>query len=127
MNHDEYGTKPVKLNNINKATHAEEMAIDKFYLKKAKKIINVSLIVIRITPSSTPVKYELRNSKPCIVCMHKVSHTEQFGYRINNIYFSDDNGNILRYKLRDIIKEEAHISKFYRLTGATIPGYAIND
>lgn len=126
MNHDEYGTKPVKFGDMNKATHAEEMAIDKCYLKKAKKIINVSLIVIRITPSSTPSKYQLRNSKPCVICMHKIANTEYSGYRITTIYFSDDNGNILRYKLRDIIKEKGHVSKFYRLTGATIPGY-IND
>lgn len=126
MNHYEYEAKPSKnhrnkLSYVDKAIHAEEMAIDKIHFKKARKIINVSIIVIRITLSSTIDCYHLANSRPCIACMHKINNTTPLGFRINNVYFSDNNGNILRYKLRDIIKEKQHVSKFYRIVN--IPKY----
>ena len=109
-------SKHTKLTNADKATHAEEMALDKIYLKKTKKIINVSIIVIRITPSSTATNYKLANSRPCLMCMHKIKNTTSSGYRVTNVYFSDNNGQILKYKLRDLVKEKQHISKFYRFT-----------
>lgn len=113
------------LTHADKSTHAEEMALDKVYLKKTSKIINVSIIVIRITPSSTPDHYTLTNSRPCIMCMHKIKNTVPFGYRVTNVYFSNNNGDIVKYKLRDIIKEKQHLTKFHKIS--QLPKNLINE
>ena len=100
----------------NKATHAEEMALDKIVKPKSRKIIDVSLLVIRISCGSTCSKYKLCNSRPCAACMYKIKNSVQSGYRVSKIYFSNDNGDIVCYKIRDIIAEKQFVSKYYRLT-----------
>lgn len=104
--------KPVK--NSIRSTHAEEMAIDKLKKNTSRKIINLSLIVIRISPGSVPGDYTLGNSRPCAACMYKIKNSLKLGYRINKVYYSDDIGDILCYKLRDILNEKQHVSSFYR-------------
>lgn len=107
-----------------KSIHAEEMAISKIK-RNTKKPINVSLMVIRISYNSTIDSYSLANSRPCISCMYKIKNTMSIGYHINKIYFSDENGNIVCYKVRDIINEKHHISKYYRAT--SIPKVIIKE
>ncbi len=102
-----------------KSTHAEEMAIEKIKKNRKKKLTNVSLIVIRISYGSTPDFYNLTNSRPCVACISKINNIRRIGYKISKIYFSNENGDIVCYKLRDIIKEKQHLSKYYRT--ATIP------
>lgn len=89
-----------------KSTHAEEMALDKIVKNKTKKIIDVSLLVIRISARSTCGSYKLCNSRPCAACMYKMSNSVENGYRVSKVYFSDDNGDIVCYKLRDILLEK---------------------
>lgn len=92
------------------------MAINKIQQSriKTRKIIDVSLLVIRITKSSNVNSYTLTNSRPCIACMSKIQNSIKYGYRISKIYFSNENGDIVFYKLKDIIMEKPFISKFYR-------------
>ncbi|AVL93630.1 putative cytidine deaminase [Megavirus vitis] len=104
------------LSYADKSTHAEEMALDKLKKNRSKRIIDVSLIVIRITPSSTPDSYKLANSRPCIGCIHKIKNSFNYGVRINKIYFSNENGEIICYKLRDILSEKQHLSKYHRMS-----------
>ncbi|BCS82940.1 cytidine deaminase [Cotonvirus japonicus] len=92
------------------------MALDKIKKPKSKKILKVSLLVVRITPSSTPDSYTLINSRPCIACMHKIKNSAEHGIKINKIYFSNELGEVICYKLRDILNEKQHISKYYRMT-----------
>ncbi|AGF85529.1 hypothetical protein QJ854_gp253 [Moumouvirus goulette] len=92
------------------------MALDKLRKNKNKKVMNVSLLVIRITPSSTRETYSLTNSRPCIGCMYKIKNSFNYGVRINKIYFSNGNGDIVCYKLRDIIQEKQHLSKYHRMS-----------
>lgn len=92
------------------------MALDKIVKPRTRKIIDVSLLVIRISCGSTCNKYKLCNSRPCAACMYKIKNSIQTGYRVTKIYFSDDNGDIVCYKFKDIIIEKQFVSKFYRLT-----------
>ncbi|XWV26641.1 putative cytidine deaminase [Tupanvirus soda lake] len=108
-----------KLSYTEKSTHAEEMAIDKLKKNKKRKLISVSLLVIRISYGSTVDVYNLSNSRPCVACMSKIKNLTNFGYKVTKVYFSNENGDIVCYKLRDILKEKQYLSKFYRVS--TIP------
>ena len=99
-----------------KAIHAEEMAIDKIKKNNKKKLINVSLMVIRISPSSTSNDFHLSNSRPCAICMLKIKNMVHFGYKISKVYFSNSNGQIVCYKLKNLIQEKQYLSKYYRTT-----------
>ena len=39
---------------------------------------------------------------------------EKKGYRIRNIYYSDDKGNIVKSNFKKLENEELHFSRFYR-------------
>ena len=39
---------------------------------------------------------------------------EKKGYKIQNIYYSDSDGNIVKTKLFNLINEEQHYSRYYR-------------
>lgn len=97
-----------------RSTHAEEMAIDKIQKNKGRKLIDISLLVIRITPTSTPDSYKLVNSRPCAACVYRIKNMASHGYKISKLYFSNENGDIVCYKLRDIIKEKQFLSRYYR-------------
>ena len=98
--------------------HSEEMAIDKLPKNNSKKIIKVSLCVIRITKASTAHDYTICNSKPCIKCMSLIKNAAlKKGYKINKIYFSNENNEIVCYKLKDLLKEDMHIPKLYQTYG----------
>jgi hypothetical protein len=110
-----YGAKYVdKKPFVPMSVHAEVMAMDKIRQNKSKKIIDVSLLVIRITKKSVATSYQLSNSRPCICCIHKIKNMNCHGYRISKIYYSDDMGNIICSKLRDIVREKHHICKYFR-------------
>ena len=99
-----------------KAIHAEEMAIDKITKNNKRKLINVSLMVIKISPNSTPDAYHLSNSRPCAICVLKIKNMVYIGYKISKVYFSNKNGEIVCYKLQNLIKEKQYLSKYYRLS-----------
>jgi hypothetical protein len=39
---------------------------------------------------------------------------EKKGYRIKNIYYSNENGQIVKSSIKTLENEELHISRFYR-------------
>lgn len=83
--------------------HAETDAIRK--LSKTKKRNTISLIVIRIDTHGL-----LKNSKPCANCVKSLSKITT--HRIKNIYYSDQDGNIKKVKLSELINEKhKHISR----------------
>ena len=90
--------------------HAECDAIDKLIpLKKKKKLQNVSLLVIRLSG-----KNKLQSSKPCGNCIQTMkSLPEKKGYKIQNIYYSDTDGNIVKTTLKCLDNEEKHFSKYF--------------
>ena len=85
------------------------MAISK--LEPRTKPIKVSLIVIRISQKSTVLSYTLNNSRPCASCISKFKNVK--GYKIRKIY-SNVSGKITCEKLRDLILQPQHISKYYK-------------
>jgi len=93
--------------------HAEQDAIRKLLpLKRKKRLINVNILVIRISG-----KNKLQSSKPCNICietMKKIS--PKLGYNIQNVFYSNNNGDIIKTTLTQLDNEEKHYGKYYRQT-----------
>lgn len=91
--------------------HAEHDAINSLKpLHRKNHLQNVNILVIRIS------KYnKLQNSKPCANCIETMKILpEKKGYRIRNIYYSNENGDIIKSNLKNLESEELHYSKFFR-------------
>ena len=91
--------------------HAEEDAISKLIpLKKKKRLEPINILVIRVSP-----KNKIQSSKPCINCLKVMNILpEKKGYKIENVYYSNEDGNILKTTLKSLENEEKHYSKYYR-------------
>lgn len=100
---DIYGNEP--------GIHAEHDAINKLKpLRRKKHLENINLLVIRIS------KYnKLLNSKPCANCINLIKILpEKKGYRIKNIYYSNDNGDIIKTNINNLENEDLHYSRYFR-------------
>lgn len=91
--------------------HAEHDAINKLKpLYRKKRLESINLLVIRFSKSN-----KLQNSKPCAICIQTMKTLpEKKGYRIKNIYYSNDNGEIVKNSLNNLENEDKHYSRFYR-------------
>ena len=90
--------------------HAEVDGLNKLMPLKTKgKLKHVNLIVIRISK-----KNKLQSSKPCIKCIQTLINSKKKGYHIRHIYYSDHNNNIIKTNLNSLLKEDIHISSFFR-------------
>ena len=91
--------------------HAEYEAIQKLIpLRRTKKLESVNLLVIRLSG-----KNKLQSSKPCSNCIDIMKTLpERKGYKIQNIYYSDCNENIIKTTLKNLDNEEKHFSKYYK-------------
>jgi hypothetical protein len=103
-----------QLGDINGTTpgiHAEEDALSKLMpLKYKKRLESINILVIRLSP-----KNKLQISKPCSNCIKLLSIIpKKKGYKIENIYYSDADGNIVKTNLQTLENEEKHYSKYYR-------------
>lgn len=91
--------------------HAEHAAINKLkpsYRKKRLQTIN--LLVIRISKNN-----KLQSSKPCTNCIQNMKTLpEKKGYKIKNVYYSNNDGDIVKSNFQILEKEEQHLSRFYR-------------
>lgn len=98
-------------NGNNAGVHAEHDAINKLKpLERNKKLEPINLLVIRFSKNN-----KLQNSKPCANCIQTMKILpEKKGYRIKNIYYSNDNGEIVKTSLNNLEKEELHYSRYYR-------------
>ena len=102
---------------IKAGIHAEYDAIRKLIpLNKRKNPKNVNILVIRISG-----KNKLQSSKPCAKCIQTMKTLPlKLGYKITNIYYSNEEGNIQKTTIQDLEKEEKHYSRFYRQKMKTI-------
>ena len=96
----------------NYTRHAEVDAICKLpphdKKNKSKRKITCDLLVVRFNK-----KGELRNSKPCFMCIKHLYRIK--GYTIKRIYYSNDYGEIERHKFSDLYREDTkHVSKRFR-------------
>lgn len=91
--------------------HAEHDAINRLKpIKRKKHLQNINILVIRVTKSN-----KLQNSKPCANCIETMKHLpEKKGYKIKNIYYSNENEVIVKSSLTNLEKEELHYSRFFR-------------
>jgi cytidine deaminase len=100
---DSYGKAP--------GIHAECDALSKLMpLKNKKKLEIINLLVIRVSS-----KNKIQSSKPCNNCIEAMQKIpEKKGYKIENIYYSDENGNIIKTNLKKLESEDKHYSKYFR-------------
>lgn len=97
---------------ITPGIHAEQDAINKLKpLKYKKNLESINILVIRLSS-----KNKLQSSKPCANCIESMKNNPtKKGYKIQNVYYSDSEGNIIKTNLVSLDNEEKHISGFYKL------------
>jgi tRNA(Arg) A34 adenosine deaminase TadA len=88
-------------------THAEMDIIRKLqqYANTKKRPV-IDILIIRINKQN-----QLLNSKPCSICVNylcKVKHLI-----IKNIYYSNQEGNIVKISLKQLLLEQQHYTKRY--------------
>lgn len=93
--------------------HAEVDAMNHLpYPKKRTKIItNIDILIIKATTTG-----ELRNSAPCVHCLKSMYiMPRKLGYKINRVYYSNNNGEIECNKLIDLLRsDKLHVSSSHR-------------
>lgn len=91
--------------------HAEQDAINKLKpLKYKKKLETINILVIRVS-----TKNKLQSSKPCANCIEYMKNVPiKKGYKVQNVYYSDNTENIVKTSLTSLDNEEKHYSRFYR-------------
>ena len=93
VNHmgDVYGNTP--------GVHAECDAISKLMtIKQKKHLEHINILVIRIS-----TKNKIQSSKPCSNCIETmIKMPPKKGYKIQNIYYSDGFGNIIKSSLNSL-------------------------
>jgi len=94
--------------------HAEADAINNLQTNKRRNLISVDILVIKVRRDG-----KLSNSSPCVHCLkHIVDIPSTKGYKVNKVYFSNNQGEIECHKLADLVNsEQLHISSYYRNTG----------
>jgi hypothetical protein len=99
------------INGINSGIHAECDALRKLPPNKNKKKLKIiSLLVVRISG-----KNKLQSSKPCFNCIKCMKTLPlKLGYKIQNIYYSNNEGFIIKSDLDYLDNDEKHYSRFYR-------------
>jgi cytidine deaminase len=91
--------------------HAEHDALLNLIPNNKKKFKSINLLVIRISG-----KNKLQSSKPCNNCIQMMKRLSiKKGYRIQNVYYSDNNENIVKTTLYDLDNDEKHYSRYYRV------------
>jgi len=95
----------------NPGIHAECDALTKLMpLKNKKRLEPINLLVVRFSP-----KNKIQSSKPCYNCIETMkNYPKKIGYKIENIYYSDSDGNIIKTNLKILDTEEKHYSKYFR-------------
>jgi cytidine deaminase len=91
--------------------HAEYDALSKLMpMRRKRKLESINLLVIRLSS-----KNKIQSSKPCFNCIETMKKLPpKIGYKIDNVYYSDSDGNITKTNLNTLDKEEKHYSNYFR-------------
>ena len=91
--------------------HAEHNALLKLQQSKnTKRLEPINLLVVRFSKTT-----KLQSSKPCSNCIKIMNNIpEKKGYKIQNIYYSNSDGIIVKTNLTNLKNEEQHYSRYYR-------------
>ena len=92
--------------------HAEMDAISKLppnYNRRKRR--EIDLIVIRVDRFGC-----LKASKPCFMCVKHLNRLNiASGYRVGNVYYSTEDGNVTSCKFSDLLNDEdKHVSYRFR-------------
>ena len=96
---------------VDPGIHAEHNALLKLKsLENKKRLEPINLLVVRFSKTN-----KLLSSKPCNNCI-KIMETipEKKGYKIQTIYYSNSDGNIVKTNLANLKNDEQHSSMYYR-------------
>ena len=104
---------PGNNNFLSPSIHAEHNVLLKLkpLNKNKNKKETINLLVVRFSKTN-----KLQSSKPCSNCI-KIMNIIPYnkGYKIKDIFYSNNDGLILRTTLSKLTKDEnQHITKFYR-------------
>ena len=96
---------------IEPGIHAEQNALLKLKpIKIKKKLELIDLLVVRFSKTT-----KIQSSKPCNNCIKIMNDIPcKKGYKIQNIYYSDSDGNIIKTNLSNLMNAEQHYSRYYR-------------
>lgn len=92
--------------------HAESSAIDRLPTQpRRKRLVSVDMLVIRTSRTGC-----LGQSRPCVHCIITMCRTLPLrGYKLDRIYYSDENQKIQMIKLHDLVHDEhQHVTMFYK-------------
>jgi tRNA(Arg) A34 adenosine deaminase TadA len=91
--------------------HAEADALYKLKSNPNKKNpIPINILVIRVTKTNV-----LQTSKPCALCIEKLKRIPPLkGYRLDNIYYSQEPDKIVQTKMHILDSEEMSIEVRYK-------------
>ena len=100
-------------NKLSPSIHAEHNVLLKLkpLNKNKNKKETINLLVVRFSKTN-----KLQSSKPCSNCI-KIMNIIPYnkGYKIKDIFYSNNDGTILKTTLSKLTKDEnQHITKFYR-------------
>lgn len=108
-----YGiNKYMDVDGIKPSIHAEKNAIDNLpHLPRKKALVNVSLLVVRVSKTG-----KLGSSKPCQQCIQTMATLPvKKGYKIQSIYYSDTDGNIIETTIKKLdAEDEPHVSRYWK-------------
>ena len=108
-----FGYNKFKSNNLNEGTyHAEEMALNKLKKRDNKNKKKISILVLK----SNKYCSHLTCSGPCSNCVKLLNNIGNKGYKLKNIYYSENNNKIIKVKLNDYtrqVKIKNYQTKFY--------------
>ena len=91
--------------------HAEHNAIRKLLpLKRKKRLENINLLVVRLSGTN-----KLQSSKPCMNCINIMKILPpKLGYKIQDICYSNENGDIIKSSLKNLEMDKPHYSRYYK-------------
>ena len=101
----------------NGGVHAEHDAINNLkpnrranMHKSRNRLQSVTLLIVRFSRTN-----KIYNSKPCANCIQNmIGLPERKGYRIRNVYYSNDNGEIIKSDLHMLQNETPYYTRYYR-------------
>ena len=80
-----------EINKKHHTLHAEVDSIMNLKINKKNKLKKINMFVFRTNPKGTT----LLNSKPCCNCLKYIDNNlEKKGYKLNNLYYIDNNNNL---------------------------------
>jgi len=93
-------------------THAEINAIKNIisHSNNKKHLVGIDILVIRTSNTG-----KIGMSKPCVKCIIDLSTLPQKkGYLLKNIYYSTNDGTIVRTSIKNLIlTKDYHMSRYY--------------